>query len=83
MVWTKNPACSTYLTSVSAYQIADGWKEFTQIKGLSTLGINDMQLDGKPVDVLNLNGRQMLRNATHLDALPKGVYVIKGKKIIN
>ena len=42
-----------------------------------------MQLDGKPVDVLNLNGRQMLRNATHLDALPKGVYVIKDKKIIN
>ena len=78
-------SCVLYVpdASVSAYQTADGWKEFTQIKGLSTLGINDTQSEGKPVDVYNLSGRQVLRNTTHLDELPKGVYVIKGKKIIN
>lgn len=35
-----------------------------------------------PADVYNLNGQLVLKHATNLDALPKGVYLVKGKKIM-
>lgn len=35
-----------------------------------------------PADVYNLQGRCVRRNATDLETLPKGVYVVGGKKIV-
>ena len=36
----------------------------------------------QPLNVYDLNGRLVLRGARSLDTLPKGVYVVNGKKFI-
>lgn len=37
---------------------------------------------GEPVDVYTLTGSKVRHQATSLDGLPKGAYIIKGKKVI-
>ena len=47
--------------------------------------IDDMDVDPaatEPFDVYDLNGRKVLRQATSLDALPRGTYIVNGKKIM-
>ena len=46
-------------------------------------GINDVIMDGKPFDVYNTQGRKIRSGVTSLKGLPKGVYIINGKKIIH
>ena len=45
-------------------------------------GINDVILDGKPFDVYNTQGRKVRSGVTSLKGLPKGVYIINGKKVV-
>jgi hypothetical protein len=45
-----------------------------------TSGINEITLDGKPVDVYTIDGRLVRRQATSLEAL-KGLYLIGNKKV--
>ena len=48
-------------------------------------GIDDADVDPaavKPFDVYDLSGRKVLRQATSLDALPKGTYIVNGKKVM-
>ena len=68
--------------SVDAYKAADGWKEFKHILPISTLGISSFSADGRSFEVYNLQGRKVRHEATSLDGLPKGVYIINGKKIV-
>ncbi len=68
--------------SVDAYKTAEVWKEFKQILPISTLGISNIGLDNKTFDVYNLQGRIIRHHATSLNHLPKGVYIINGKKIV-
>lgn len=68
--------------SVDAYRTAEVWKEFKQILPISTLGISNIGLDNKTFDVYNLQGRIIRHHATSLNHLPKGVYIINGKKIV-
>lgn len=35
-----------------------------------------------PADIYDLKGRRVRRNATNMEALPKGIYVVNGKKIV-
>ena len=76
--------CILYVpdVSVSKYRAAEGWKEFRDIRGISTLGINEVVFEGKAMDVYDLNGRKVLRQATSLHELPKGVYIINGRKVV-
>ena len=38
--------------------------------------------DTKPYDIYNLNGQKVKTNATSLDGLPSGLYIVNGKKVV-
>lgn len=71
--------------SVDQYKSAPVWKEFKNILPIKTsTGIQGVvQTDGEPFDVFNLSGQKMKSNATSLEGLPRGIYIVKGKKVIN
>ena len=70
--------------SVDAYKKADGWKEFFLIEGSTTGIINNIYNKIENVDVYTIDGIKRLSKASvnEINALPKGVYIINGKKII-
>lgn len=58
---------------------------FYSIRGNNgeTTGIEDVKtLDGKTFDVYGIDGMLVRKNATNLNGLAKGVYVVNGKKYI-
>ena len=71
--------------SVDQYKVAPVWKEFKHILPIKTsTGIQGVvQTDGEPFDVFNLSGQKVKSNATSLEGLPRGIYIVKGKKVIN
>ena len=70
--------------SVDAYKKADGWKEFFLIEGSTTGIINNIYNKIDNVDVYTIDGIKRLSKASanEINALPKGIYIINGKKII-
>ena len=70
--------------SIDAYKKADGWKEFFLIEGITTGIINNIYNKIENVDVYTIDGVKCLSkaNVNEINALPKGVYIINGKKII-
>ena len=70
--------------SIDAYKQADQWKDFLLIEG-STTGITNTVYNtaGLP-DVSTIDGTKRLSKAStdEINALPKGVYIVNGKKII-
>jgi len=70
--------------SVDAYKKADGWKEFFLIEGITTGIINNIYNKTENVDVYTIDGIKRLSKASvnEINALPKGVYIINGKKIV-
>lgn len=44
-------------------------------------GIDLIQYD-KPVDVYNIQGQKVRSNVISLESLPKGVYIINGRKVV-
>ena len=70
--------------SVDAYKKADGWKEFFLIEGTTTGIINNIYNKTENVDVYTIDGIKRLSKASvnEINALPKGVYIINGKKIV-
>ena len=70
--------------SVDAYKKADGWKEFFLIEGTTTGIINNIYDKTENVDVYTIDGIKRLSKASvnEINALPKGIYIINGKKII-
>ena len=74
--------CKLYVpdNSVDAYKTAPIWSEFRNILGISTLGINNIKIEGKTMTIYNVNGQKV--NAISTDELPHGLYIINGKKVI-
>ena len=72
--------------SISAYQQADQWKEFSLIEGVPT-AIGGVTVDGAvpaTADVYSTNGMLIKRNANLKNLkyeLPAGIYIIGGKKV--
>ena len=72
--------------SISAYQQADQWKEFSLIEGVPT-AIGGVTVDGAvpaTADVYSTNGMLIKRNADLKNLkheLPAGIYIIGGKKV--
>ena len=72
--------------SISAYQQADQWKEFSFIEGVPT-AIGGVTVDGAvpaTADVYSTNGMLIKRNADLKNLkheLPAGIYIIGGKKV--
>ena len=69
--------------SVDLYKEAPVWSDFKHIVPISTLtGINGINVtEGEPFDVYNLQGRKVKSRATDLRGLPRGIYIINGKKV--
>ena len=45
-------------------------------------GISKLSADGKSSEVYDIQGRRISSGATSLDGLPKGVYIVDGRKVI-
>lgn len=80
--------CKLYVPekSVEAYKKANIWKDFSVI-GKIALGIdsiNNGTATEERVDVYTIDGLRVLQRATQSEVgeLPKGIYIIKGKKVI-
>ena len=71
-------------SSVDAYKRAYGWRNFFLIEGTTTGIINNIYNKIENVDVYTIDGIKRLSKASvnEINALPKGVYIINGKKII-
>ena len=69
--------------SVDLYKEAPVWSDFKHIVPISTLtGISVVNLtEGEPFDVYNLQGRKVKSRAMDLRGLPRGIYIINGKKV--
>ena len=69
--------------NINAYKQAPQWKEFFFIEG--TTGItNTVYNKAELADVYTIDGAKRLSKAStdEINALPKGVYIVNGKKII-
>ena len=70
--------------SVDAYKKTDEWKDFFLIEGTTTGIINNIYNKTENVDVYTIDGIKRLSKASvsEINALPKGIYIINGKKIV-
>ena len=70
--------------SLDAYKQADQWKDFFLIEGSTTGITNTVYNKAGLADVYTIDGAKRLSKAStdEINALPKGVYIVNGKKII-
>ena len=70
--------------SLDAYKQADQWKDFFLIEGSTTGITNTVYNKVGLADVYTIDGIKRLSKAStdEINALPKGVYIVNGKKII-
>ena len=70
--------------SIDAYKRAYVWWHFFLIEGITTGIINNIYNKTENVDVYTIDGIKRLSkaNINEINALPKGVYIVNGKKII-
>ena len=66
----------------SQYQTAEVWKNFKNIVEMQDTGINGVGVDDKAFKVYDMNGHKIRSEATSLESLPKGVYIINGRKVV-
>ena len=70
--------------SLDAYKQAYQWEDFSLIEGSTTGITNTVNNKAGLVDVYTIDGAKRLSKAStdEINALPKGVYIVNGKKII-
>ena len=70
--------------SLDAYKQAYQWEDFSLIEGSTTGITNTVYNNSGLADVYTINGTRRLSKASadEINALPKGVYIVNGKKII-
>ena len=70
--------------SLDAYKQAYQWEDFSLIEGSTTGITNTVYNKAGLVDVYTIDGTKRLSKAStdEINALPKGVYIVNGKKII-
>lgn len=67
---------------VEAYQTAEGWKEFTHIVEMGSSHINGIITNDNAFDVYSISGCKVRTQTTTIEDLPKGVYIINGRKVV-
>ena len=81
---TSESAPGRYEITVSGAEAQD--YDISYLSGWLTIelaqGIRGIVTDGQPFDVYTTQGRKVCSSVTSLKGLPKGVYIINGKKII-
>lgn len=82
--YTDKNTCVLYIPKgcMEKYRAAIGWKDFLNIVEMNSTAIDGILMDGKPFDVYDLQGRKVLSGATSPKSLPKGVYIVRGKKVV-
>ena len=70
--------------SLDAYKQADQWKDFLLIEGSTTGITNTVYNNSGLADVYTIDGTKRLSKAStdEINTLPKGMYIVNGKKII-
>ena len=70
--------------SIDAYKQADQWEDFLLIEESTTGITNTVYNNAGLADVYTIDGAKRLSKAStdEINALPKGVYIVNGKKII-
>ena len=70
--------------SLDAYKQAYQWEDFLLIEGSTTGITNNVYNKAELADVYTIDGTRRLSKAStdEINALPKGVYIVNGKKII-
>lgn len=73
-----------YKEAFSLYETTTPWSYFTQIEGVENVGVESVKVAPENVDIFNLQGVCLKRNASQSDieALSPGLYIIGGKKVI-
>jgi hypothetical protein len=86
-VFTNRANATLYVPkgSKAAYEAADYWKDFKEIveydESTDPTGIESTECNaGEGFDVYDMSGRKVRRQTTTLNDLPKGVYIIGGRK---
>lgn len=76
--------CTLYVPqgSIITYSQAEGWRDFKNILEINGSAISCIVLDGEPFDVYSLQGHKILSGVTSLKGLPKGIYIVNGRKVI-
>ena len=84
--WINTKECKLFVpkNSIDAYKRASGWGHFFLIEGSTTGIINNIYNKTENVDVYTIDGIKRLSkaNVNEINALPKGVYIVNGKKIV-
>ena len=84
--WINTKECKLFVpkNSIDAYKRASGWGYFFLIEGTTTGIINNIYNKTENADVYTIDGVKCLSkaNVNEINALPKGIYIINGKKII-
>ena len=93
-VLTKKPTLTTTATSSSApgeYEVTVSGAEAQnyeisykpgKIIVTQTVGIETVQVNSNLFDIYNLQGKVVRKNAKDLNGLPKGIYIVKGQKVV-
>ena len=67
---------------VEKYRAAEGWGEFVQIVEMEGMGISSLSPCRSVFEVYDMNGRKVRTATTSLDGLPKGIYIVNGRKVM-
>ena len=69
--------------SIDAYKVADEWKYFSYIEAATGI-TNNVYNKTELVDVYTIDGTKRLSKASkeEMNTLPKGVYIVNGKKLV-
>lgn len=69
--------------TIEQYKAAEGWKDFVFIEEKSPNAINNIYKEiDRSHDIYNINGNKVRSNTLSTVGLPKGIYIINGKKQI-
>jgi hypothetical protein len=71
-----------YRAYFSAHDGVDVKQIMLSFEDAEALGIDVVELQQKPVDVYTVSGLLIRRNATTLDGLPRGLYIVGKKKVV-